>query len=582
VIQYARYLGMDPVADRPLLWVAQQGLDAPLPAEWSEYSSHDGAAYFHNKTTGDTSWTHPTDSHYWSLYRKLKKQHQSMENKEPAPPATARPSSGRPNTHHTCRLARPASQQLLPEVKCPRPQTSRLASQSESSANGGYISNILSLVRTKSLVGSAKKSSKVRKQTKGDVNQTQFGAAGLTKEAEDALLLGGLRLLDTTALAPGGKREFSKAQRRAIFQAANPADPLSGLAHLKPASGDPDLIARPAHALLWVPAAQRKVVKQEYKAKRKKVVKAKSRSSEEEKAEIVATAHLIDVPQVQLSTLYKAFKRHAFSDEQFTNEEWGQLLSLIGMARDDVKERIFAVWSKGRSPVMAKRHLKFPDAAAALCALGVGGRMKQAQAVFRLCDFDNNGSVSRSELLAFAQDQHPLGKHLPRKEKSALFVHVGKLFEKLGVLSSKEEVEMPLWVDRAISDDVVWEHLNAINPYRHYFQDWDESTTGMQNVLNALLLMADSKEQRATVKDRVMALAASIDDSGDGLIDEEEILTALLTLGYQPDEADDIASQSCGEDGMRVEEFIKIFTTIAEGDIKKFAKVEAAYGMNDT
>ena len=115
--------------------------------------------------------------------------------------------------------------------------------------------------------------------------------------------------------------------------------------------------------------------------------------------------------------------------------------------------------------------------------------MKQAQAVFRLCDFDNNGSVSRSELLAFAQDQHPLGKHLPRKEKSALFVHVGQLFEKLGVLSSKEEVEMPLWVDRAISDDVVWEHLNAINPYRHYFQDWDDSTTGMQNVLNALLLM---------------------------------------------------------------------------------------------
>ena len=114
-----------------------------------------------------------------------------------------------------------------------------------------------------------------------------------------------------------------------------------------------------------------------------------------------------------------------------------------------------------------------------------------------------------------------------------------------------------------------------------------------------IYVQADSKEQRATVKDRVMALAASIDDSGDGLIDEEEILTALLTLGYQvkqiashavllsvrvwqPDEADDIASQSCGEDGMRVEEFIKIFTTIAEGDIKKFAKVEAAYGMNDT
>lgn len=231
---------------------------------------------------------------------------------------------------------------------------------------------------------------------------------------------------------------------------------------------------------------------------------------------------------------------------------------------------------------MEKRFLKFRDAAVALCALGVGGRSKQAQAVFKLCDFNDDRSVSRSELLGFAQEQHPLGKHLPRKDKSALFVHVGKLFEALGVMSSKEEVTMPRFIDSAVEDDAVWEHLHAINPYRHYFSDWDDSASGIQNVLNALLLMADSKEQRATVKDRVMALAAFIDDSGDGLIDEDEILTALLTIGYQPDEADDIAAQSCGEDGMRVEDFIQIFTTIAEGDIKKFARVEEAYGMNKT
>ena len=132
----------------------------------------------------------------------------------------------------------------------------------------------------------------------------------------------------------------------------------------------------------------------------------------------------------------------------------------------------------------------------------------------------------------------------------------------------------------------------------------------------------DSKEQAASVRDRVMALAAQIDDSDDGLIDQQEILTALQALGYsvtpqscmispslsdsrchccslrhscclsrscsyiinkysltialalltrsdsayggQPQEADDIAAASCGEDGMSTSDFIDIFTTIAE------------------
>ena len=44
----------------------------------------------------------------------------------------------------------------------------------------------------------------------------------------------------------------------------------------------------------------------------------------------------------------------------------------------------------------------------------------------------------------------------------------------------------------------------------------------------------DSKEHHATCRDRVVALATHIDDSGDsdGTIDVDEILTALITLGY--------------------------------------------------
>ena len=32
-----RYLGMDPVADRDLLWIAQAALNAQLPSEWTEH-----------------------------------------------------------------------------------------------------------------------------------------------------------------------------------------------------------------------------------------------------------------------------------------------------------------------------------------------------------------------------------------------------------------------------------------------------------------------------------------------------------------------------------------------------------------
>ena len=37
VIAFAKYLGMDPAADRDLLWIAHQALNATLPSEWTEH-----------------------------------------------------------------------------------------------------------------------------------------------------------------------------------------------------------------------------------------------------------------------------------------------------------------------------------------------------------------------------------------------------------------------------------------------------------------------------------------------------------------------------------------------------------------
>lgn len=163
-----------------------------------------------------------------------------------------------------------------------------------------------------------------------------------------------------------------------------------------------------------------------------------------------------------------------------------------------------------------------------------------------------------------------------------MFVEVGKLFSELGAVSSKEEVSFELFVEAAVESDVAWEHIGQINPYRHYFTQWDDETSGIQNLLNALFLQADAQEHKATVQDRVHALGQAMDTSGDGHIDEDEILAALMTLGYKSDEAEAMAKEQCGLTGMTLESFMQIFTRIAEADIKQFAKIEKAYGMHRT
>ena len=35
--EYARWLGMDPTTERKLLWIAREGLKAPLPKEWKPW-----------------------------------------------------------------------------------------------------------------------------------------------------------------------------------------------------------------------------------------------------------------------------------------------------------------------------------------------------------------------------------------------------------------------------------------------------------------------------------------------------------------------------------------------------------------
>jgi hypothetical protein len=37
IIEYAKFLGMDPEEDRDLLWIAKESLKAPLPENWKPW-----------------------------------------------------------------------------------------------------------------------------------------------------------------------------------------------------------------------------------------------------------------------------------------------------------------------------------------------------------------------------------------------------------------------------------------------------------------------------------------------------------------------------------------------------------------
>merc|ERR1712039_39933 len=71
LIAYARYLGIDPVADHDLLWIAVEALEAPLPSEWTEHFDSNDRVFYYNATHRVSSWTHPLEITYRETYRTI-------------------------------------------------------------------------------------------------------------------------------------------------------------------------------------------------------------------------------------------------------------------------------------------------------------------------------------------------------------------------------------------------------------------------------------------------------------------------------------------------------------------------------
>lgn len=75
IIEYARYLGIDPNIDHDLLWIAVEGLKAPVPEPWKaiQYPSKPDEIYYMNMQTGQIFPEHPLDAVYRERVKQEKK-----------------------------------------------------------------------------------------------------------------------------------------------------------------------------------------------------------------------------------------------------------------------------------------------------------------------------------------------------------------------------------------------------------------------------------------------------------------------------------------------------------------------------
>ncbi|XP_049433036.1 centrosomal protein of 164 kDa-like isoform X4 [Epinephelus fuscoguttatus] len=65
--EYAREIGIDPDHEPELLWLAREGIVAPLPPEWKPCQDVTGDIYYFNFSSGQSTWDHPCDEHYRRL-----------------------------------------------------------------------------------------------------------------------------------------------------------------------------------------------------------------------------------------------------------------------------------------------------------------------------------------------------------------------------------------------------------------------------------------------------------------------------------------------------------------------------------
>uniref|UniRef100_A0A7S1R620 WW domain-containing protein n=1 Tax=Alexandrium catenella TaxID=2925 RepID=A0A7S1R620_ALECA len=95
VRNYAEWLGMDPEADGDLMYLAREGLKAPLTDGWKPCQNAEGEIFYFNFETGQSSWDHPADETYRNLVQDKKREKgEEGGSRSKAVPMPTRPRGG--------------------------------------------------------------------------------------------------------------------------------------------------------------------------------------------------------------------------------------------------------------------------------------------------------------------------------------------------------------------------------------------------------------------------------------------------------------------------------------------------------
>eukprot|EP01084_Bolivina_argentea_P029137 54083_1 len=68
--------------DNELIWIAEEGLKAPLPPEWKPCKTNDDDIYYFNFESGESRWEHPCDLYYKKLFKTEKQKFQKNKLKK--------------------------------------------------------------------------------------------------------------------------------------------------------------------------------------------------------------------------------------------------------------------------------------------------------------------------------------------------------------------------------------------------------------------------------------------------------------------------------------------------------------------
>lgn len=67
VLEYAEYLGIDPKEEPHLMWIAKEGVTAPVPQPWKACTENGDDVFYFNFESGESLWDHPSDEIYRNM-----------------------------------------------------------------------------------------------------------------------------------------------------------------------------------------------------------------------------------------------------------------------------------------------------------------------------------------------------------------------------------------------------------------------------------------------------------------------------------------------------------------------------------